>query len=220
MGIIVDLIIVLILGLCIFNDYKKGLAKSLIKLLTTAIAIIIALVLYRPVVNFVIENTTIDDNIQLSLEKIMNQNSNNENEELVDENSGIPKPISDYLNNNVKNSVEQQKENAITETSKKAAELIVNLACVILIYIIAKILLKILTVFIDIFASLPIIKQFNQLGGIIYGLLEGIVIILIILTLISVISPLIGNYEISNLILESYIGKFLYNNNIILNLIF
>ena len=220
MGIIVDLIIVLILGLCIFNGYKKGLAKSLIKLLTTAIAIIIALVLYRPVVNFVIESTTIDDNIQLSLEKIMNQNSNNENQELVDENSGIPKPISDYLNNNVKNSVEQQKENAITETSKKAAELIVNLACVILIYIIAKILLKTLTVFIDIFASLPIIKQFNQPGGIIYGLLEGIVIILIILTLISVISPLIGNYEISNLILESYIGKFLYNNNIILNLIF
>lgn len=220
MGIVVDLIIILILGLCIFNGYKKGLAKSLLKLLTSLIAIIIAIVLYKPFVNFVIERTTIDDNIKFSLEKIINQNTDHENEDLVNEESGIPKPIADYLNNNIKQSAETQKEAAISETSKAAAELIINAACVVIIYIIAKILLKIITLFIDIFASLPVIKQFNELGGIIYGIIEGIVILLIIVTLISVITPLIGNYEIPNMILDSHIGKFLYNNNIFLNLIF
>lgn len=220
MGIVVDLIIILILGLCIFNGYKKGLAKSLLKLLTSLIAIIIAIVLYKPFVNFVIERTTIDDNIKFSLEKIINQNTDHENEDLVNEESGIPKPIANYLNNNIKQSAETQKEAAISETSKAAAELIINAACVVIIYIIAKILLKIITLFIDIFASLPVIKQFNELGGIIYGIIEGIVILLIIVTLISVITPLIGNYEIPNMILDSHIGKFLYNNNIFLNLIF
>ncbi len=220
MGIVVDLIIILILGLCIFNGYKKGLAKSLLKLLTSLIAIIIAIVLYKPFVNFVIERTTIDDNIKFSLEKIINQNTDHENEDLVNEESGIPKPIANYLNNNIKQSAETQKEAAISESSKAAAELIINAACVVIIYIIAKILLKIITLFIDIFASLPVIKQFNELGGIIYGIIEGIVILLIIVTLISVITPLIGNYEIPNMILDSHIGKFLYNNNIFLNLIF
>ena len=220
MGIVVDLIIILILGLCIFNGYKKGLAKSLLKLLTSLIAIIIAIVLYKPFVNFVIERTTIDDNIKFSLEKIINQNTDHENEDLVNEESGIPKPIANYLNNNIKQSAETQKEAAISESSKAAAELIINAACVVIIYIIAKILLKIITLFIDIFASLPVIKQFNELGGIIYGIIEGIVILLIIVTLISVITPLIGNYEVPNMILDSHIGKFLYNNNIFLNLIF
>lgn len=220
MGIVVDLIIILILGLCIFNGYKKGLAKSLLKLLTSLIAIIIAIVLYKPFVNFVIERTMIDDNIKFSLEKIINQNTDHENEDLVNEESGIPKPIANYLNNNIKQSAETQKEAAISESSKAAAELIINAACVVIIYIIAKILLKIITLFIDIFASLPVIKQFNELGGIIYGIIEGIVILLIIVTLISVITPLIGNYEIPNMILDSHIGKFLYNNNIFLNLIF
>ena len=122
MGIVVDLIIILILGLCIFNGYKKGLAKSLLKLLTSLIAIIIAIVLYKPFVNFVIERTTIDDNIKFSLEKIINQNTDHENEDLVNEESGIPKPIANYLNNNIKQSAETQKEAAISESSKAAAE--------------------------------------------------------------------------------------------------
>ena len=82
------------------------------------------------------------------------------------------------------------------------------------------IILKILTIFTDIISKLPIIKQCNKLGGIIYGILEAFVILLIICTIISIITPLIGDYTISNIILESFIGKILYNNNIFLNLIF
>lgn len=220
MGIVVDLVIVLIIGICVFLGYKRGLVKSLLQLFTSVIAIIIAIALYKPFVNFVVENTTIDNNIQLSLERIMSQNSESENDSIISEDSGMPKPIVDYLNNNMKDSVNEQKDAAITEISKTAAELIVNIGCIIIIYIIAKILLKIITLFIDIFANLPVIKQFNELGGIIYGIIEGIVIILILVTLISVITPLMGNYQLANLIMESHIGRFLYNNNIFLNLIF
>ena len=222
MGIVVDVIIILIFALCIFNGYRKGLVKSLLKLLTSVLAIIIAIVLHTPLVDFVINNTTIDNNIQLSIENIINQN-NNDNEtdkEIVSEDSSMPKPIVNYLNSNLKDSVEEQKQQAITEVSKNTAIIIVNIGCILIIYILVKIILKILTIFVDIFAKIPVIKQFNELGGIIYGILEALIIILIVLTLISVIAPLIGSYEISNIIQESYIGKFLYNSNIFLNLIF
>ena len=220
MGLIVDIIILLILGLCLFIGYKRGLAKCLLKVCTTILAIIIAIVLYKPFVNFIVENTTIDDNIKLSLEKIINENTQNNDDNLINENSGIPKPITTYVNNNIKKSIDENKKYAVSEVSKNAAILIVNIAGIIIIYIVAKILLKILTVFTDIVAKLPIIKQCNELGGIIYGIIEGALIVLIILTVISIITPLIGNYELSNIILQSNIGKFLYNNNIFLNLIF
>lgn len=215
MGIIVDLVIVLIFVLCIFLGYKRGLAKCLLKLLTSVLAIVIAIIVHKPFVSYIVENTTIDENIAYSLERAFSDGESGD-KKIVSEESGIPKPIIEYLNNNI----ESQKDEAISEVSKSASILIINLAAIIIIYIMAKILLKILTIFIDIFAKLPIIKQFNEIGGIIYGLLEAIVIILIILTIISIITPLVGNYELSNIILQSHIGRFLYDNNIFLNLIF
>lgn len=220
MGIIVDLIIILLFFACIYGGYKRGLANCLLKVLTSVLAIIIALVLYKPFVNFIIKNTTIDDNIALSIEKIVNQNSNEEDGENGNDDSGIPKPIANYINSNVKNAVNEKKSEAISEVSKNASVLIVNIAGIIIIYIIAKIILKILTVFTDIVSKLPIIKQCNQLGGIIYGILEAFIILLIIFTIISCLVPLIGDYTISNIILQSSIGRILYNNNIFLNLIF
>lgn len=222
MGVFIDIVIILVILGCIYGGYKRGLARCLLKILTSILAIIIALVLYKPFVNFIIDNTTIDDQIELSIENIIKQNSKEDdsNEKIINEDNVMPKPITNYINNNVKNSVDEKKDEAITEASKNASKLIVNVLGIIIIYIIAKILLKILTIFTDIVSKLPIIKQCNQLGGIIYGILEAFVMLLIIFAIISAVTPLIGNYTISNAILESHIGKILYNNNIILNLIF
>ena len=224
MGIIVDLVIVLIIGLCIFTGYKKGLAKCLLKLVTTIIALFIAVTLFRPFTDFVVKNTIIDENIQLSLEKVMNNGIEERKDEndtnLVKEDSGVPKPIAEYLNNNFKNSVNQTREDAVISVARGAALLIVNIACFILIYIIVKIVLKILSILIDIVSKLPVIRQFNEVGGLIYGLIQGVFIILLVMTAVAIFTPLTGAYEVANIINQSHVGAFFYNNNIILNIIF
>ncbi len=224
MGIFVDLIIVLIIGLCIFNGYRKGLARCILKLVTSIIALFIAILLFRPFVNFVVNNTIIDENIQLSLEKVMNngieERKDENNNDLVKEDSGIPKPIAEYLNSNLKNTAKQKQEEAVVSVARSAAILIVEIACFILIYVIVKIILKILTILIDIVSKLPIIRQFNEVGGFLYGIVEGVVIILLIMTGVAIVTPLTGAYEVATIILQSHLGAFFYNNNIILNLIF
>jgi len=225
MGIFVDIIVILIIGLCTFVGYKKGLAKCLLKLVTTLIAIFIAIALYRPFVDFVVTNTIIDENIQLSLEKVMNtsienRKDQNDNSDLVKEDSGIPKPIAEYLNKNFKSSAQQKQEEAVVSVARSATILIVDIACFIAIYIIVKIILKILTLLIDFVSKLPVIKQFNEVGGLLYGILEGAFIVLIGMTIIAIVTPLTGAYEISNIILSSHVGAFFYNNNIFLNIIF
>ena len=224
MGIFVDLIIVLIIGLCIFNGYRKGLARCILKLVTSIIALFIAILLFRPFVNFVVNNTIIDENIQLSLEKVMNngieERKDENNNDLVKEDSGIPKPIAEYLNSNLKNTAKQKQEEAVVSVARSAAILIVEIACFILIYAIVKIILKILTILIDVVSKLPIIRQFNEVGGFLYGIVEGVVIILLIMTGVAIVTPLTGAYEVATIILQSHLGAFFYNNNIILNLIF
>ena len=74
MGIVVDIIIVLILLGCVFLGYKRGLAKCLLKLCTSIVALIVAVMLYKPLATFIVDNTTIDENIQYSFEKVINQN--------------------------------------------------------------------------------------------------------------------------------------------------
>lgn len=223
MGFVVDIIILLLIGLFVFFGYKNGLAKCLLKLCTTIIAIVLALILYRPLVNFVVNHTTIDENIQLSLERIMKngiENNSSDNTQIVKEDSGIPKPIVEYLNNNFKSTVDEKKEEAVVNVARGAALLIVDIACVLVIFVAIKVLLQILAIVLDLVTKIPLIKQFNEAGGLIFGFLQGILIVLIIMTLISILSPLTGSYFLSGLIQESKIGGFLYNSNIFLNLIF
>ena len=57
MGIILDVIIVAIVVLNIFICYKKGLVKLAVGLIAVLAAIILALILYKPVSNIIIKNT-------------------------------------------------------------------------------------------------------------------------------------------------------------------
>ena len=55
-GIIFDIILVAIIALNIFICYRKGLVKLAVGLIAVLAAIIISIVLYKPVSNIIIEN--------------------------------------------------------------------------------------------------------------------------------------------------------------------
>ena len=57
MGIIFDLVIVAIIVLSTFLAYRKGLAVLAIKLCSVLIAIVVTLLLYRPIANLIINTT-------------------------------------------------------------------------------------------------------------------------------------------------------------------
>ena len=80
MGIIIDLIIVAIFALFIMMGCKKGLTGSLIKLLSFAIALILAFILYKPVASIVTNNTQIDENIEQAIVSTFNGKTENEQE--------------------------------------------------------------------------------------------------------------------------------------------
>ena len=212
LGIIFDIILVAIIALNVFICYRKGLVKLAVGLIAVIVAIIVSVVLYKPVSNIIIENTEIDENI----ENTVIENFSAETDEQEDTDNGFMKYMEKYVND----SINKTRNQIVLEASNVIATKVINICVFLGIFIIARIVLILLTFIADIIMSLPILKQFNKAGGIIYGLIKALLIIYVILAIIFFIIYVSGNTTLSNAISSSYITKFFYNNNLLLNLIF
>lgn len=205
MSLIIDLIIIAIVLLFTFLGYKRGLIKVAIKLCTFFIAIIVAFMLYKPIANIVIDNTQIDEKIESAItQKILPEGA------LESENIEVSQKLPSII---LKNS-----ENTVQSISRTCSTKLIEAACLLLIFIIIKVALKFVTFLADLIAKLPILKQFNKLGGTIYGVLEGLFIVFVGFAVISLIAPLLDS-SILEAINSSIVGSICYNNNILLKII-
>ncbi|MBP3256074.1 MAG: CvpA family protein [Clostridia bacterium] len=218
MAIIIDLIIVAILAISIIIGYYKGLTKSLIRILSFVVAIIVAAVFFKPVSNLVIEHTEIDDQIRSSIVSLVQDEVKEDGE--VKEESNLPNALIDYINQSIENAVTETKEAIVINVADTLTETIINVGVAILLFIITEIILLIVSIASDLITKLPVIKQFDKTGGVIYGIVRALVLIFVILGVFSLISPLIEGTGIIAMINKSFIGGWLYNNNLILQLIF
>jgi len=195
----VDLILIAIIALSTFIGYKKGLIKVAFGLVSFVLAIVISVVLYKPVSNFIIDYTPLDDIIEQTIEERLNSSDTNKQEK---ENI-----ISNYYSN-IKNSSTAIISDGISKS-------IINVGCMIIVFIISKIILLFFKFLGDLISKLPLIKQVNSAGGFLYGLLKGFIIIYLLLALIAIISPIVDINNIVNMINNSIITNIMYNNNII-----
>ena len=212
MGIIVDIVIIAILALSIIMGYKKGLINVIFNIFAFLLAIIITLVLYKPVSNIIIENTDIQAKIETAIIENTKGEENKKEEEEKTEN-GIQK----YIENTMQNAEEDAKSKAIEVVAKDVSTKCIEIITALILFVITRIILIVLKFLTETLANLPIVKQCNEIGGLLYGVIKGILIIYVILTIMFFIISLKPEGMTENLIETSYITKFLYNNNIIVN---
>ena len=199
MKFLIDLIIIAIIALFAFIGYKRGLIKVAFGLVSFILAILISVMLYKPISNFIINYTELDDNLESIIETRLSSSDTSS-----EETNNI---ISNYYTN-IKNASTLVIADGISKT-------IVNLCCVIIVFIISNTILLFFRFSGDLIAKLPLIKQINNAGGFIYGLLKGFVIIYILLALIAILSPIIDINELITMINNSIITNIMYNNNIL-----
>lgn len=210
MGIFLDIIIIAILIINIIIGYKKGLINVIFNICAFLIAIIATLVLYKPISNIIINNTQIDNKI----EEIIIKNNDNDSEKIEEKNN---KDINTFIKNAIQNTAEEAKKQATEVVAKQISTKVVEVITGIILFIVIRAILFILKITTGSIAKFPIIKQLNEVGGIAYGAIKGLVIVYIILTIMFFIISIKGNEKISTAIEESYVTKVIYNNNIIVN---
>ena len=213
MGIILDIVLIAIIALNVFICYKKGLVKLAVGLIAVAAAIILALVFYKPVSNLIIENTELDENIEKEI-------INNFTSETQEGQEIRYVSVLDYLQKYVDDAVNKTQTEIVTQTAGMMAVKIINVAVLIGIFLLVRVVLLLLTFISDIITSLPILKQFNEVGGVLYGAIKALLIIYIILTIVFFIMCYTSNSTIADAINSSYVTKFFYEHNLLLNILF
>ena len=213
MGIFIDFLIILIMSLFIFVGYKKGLVKVALSFVAIIASIIIALVLYRPIAGSIIDNTTVDDKIA---DGIYGQIDNVDFENLEKE-KDEKQPILKMSEKYIKEAMEQSKQDVARYVAEQLSKTIVEGMTFIALLIVLRIALIALNLLSDIIVGLPIIKQFNKSGGIVYGIVEGFFIINLLLAIAFVLNPIVLDGNIEKNINESYIGRVVYQNNILIS---
>lgn len=213
-GIVLDIILIAIIGISIFLGYRKGLVKVAVKLCAFLIAVVVTLVLYKPVSSLIIEKTDLDEKI----ENVIIEKGSQE----IQENKGDVKEdgFIAYMQEYVGATVANTQNEIVTNVAKVVSVKAINLIAIIGIFIITRLALILLTLISDIITKLPIIKQFNKLGGIMYGALRGLIVIYFVLAIAFLIVSATGNNTILTVIDSSIITKSMYTKNVLLKFIF
>lgn len=207
MSFLIDILVCLFIFIIIYINSKKGLIEVAYKIVAFFIAIIISLILFRPISALLINNTNIDEYVNNYVVSTIDTDSNEEKTENKEKNS-IPK-----IFDNAINSAKQETTQAV---SSSITNIVINIISFIAVFIITRVILIFLHIFSEAIGNLPLIKQFNHIGGLLYGILKSFIIIFIILALVSVL-PLTSLQETIG---STIITRILYNINPILLLFF
>jgi len=219
MAILIDLIVIGILLLSTFIGYKRGLIGVAFKIVSTLIAIVITLILFKPVSSFIINNTQFAQNIENTIvEKLATEEI--EEGKIKQEDSELPSVIVNYINEGITETVNEAKDNVVKVVAKNLAQTAIELIVMVGIFIVVRLLLIFAKAILEAVAEIPIIKQFNEVGGILYGILRGALLIYIVLAIVSLILPMMDKGAVLATINETILTKVLYNNNLILMLFF
>lgn len=212
----VDLIIIIIMVSSIFVGLKKGLISCIIDIAAVIVALILAILLCRPITNVVIENTNFDENLATTISQNIPLS---DTDFKVEANTNLPEGIVNYINGITEN-INTSKEEAFNAIGVELASGIISVIVFIAIFIIVRLVLALIKVVSKIIDKIPLLSQVNKIGGAICGAIEGAVIIYAIFAVISMIAPVISNTNLLELIYNSNIGSIMYNNNFVLNSIY
>lgn len=198
MGIIIDILIVLFILASIYLGYKKGLVSLAVHMVAFIITLVAVALLYRPIGNIVINNTNIDENLQTTIQEMVEKSITTEN--------------TDKVQNKL---IESAKQGMLPEASKALATNIIYGTTMLILFIVVRIALIFVTALANLVAKLPILNQFNQLGGIVYGLLRGLIITYAVLMIINLAVSINPTGSLGTAIGDTHIAKSMINYNIL-----
>ncbi len=244
MSMIIDIIGLCIIAVAAFSAYKKGFVRTFFGLITVILAIILATAFHKNLAAYIKDTTDLDEWISGAIsDSVSNigedvnsgnltsstksaQDSYSELASSIDtsaingfmggENifSTLPDVVGDKLG------VNEFKENMGSNITTSVADTAINVLSWVILYIGIQIILNIVVAILDGIMSLPLLREINNIAGLAIGIVLGVFRIYIILAVIYFISTVANISPIINAIGSSSMVASMYNNNLLLKIIF
>ncbi|MGE5614969.1 MAG: CvpA family protein [Bacillota bacterium] len=104
--------------------------------------------------------------------------------------------------------------------SEELARMVIMVLSVFAIYIVLKIVLSFIEVFIRNISKLPLINQVNKLGGLVFGILQGVLVVYILCAVLVLFSSIPGFAGVFRELDTSFFAGRFYQNNFIIKWLF
>lgn len=199
--LIADIVVSVIIIAAYVIGSRRGLVKTVWNAVSWIAAVAAVFLLIQPAVE-VVQKTPIADNLNAKIYTMMQEKP----EESIQRESAMPKFMT--KNTDIIDSISEKTAEDITALALKIA---VGLS----LFIIMKLVLLILFAVINAVSRLPFVNSTNKLLG---GLLGVVNIMFVIYALCAAITLMTDNEEILGIINSSYVIKYFYDNNILMQL--
>lgn len=214
---IVVLAVIVLFGLI---GHARGFIKMLLSIFSLVLTLYLSSVI-SPFISEALQKTALYDSVYESTYEYVNeklvQSAADSMDSLLDE-LQLPESMKKYISENDK-SLHAGNELA-AQAASQITGLIFDGLMFLLTFLAAMVVVKLIFAAINIVSYLPIIHGINKTAGLLVGIIEGLLFVWIFFIVIS----LMGNSEFAadmyRQINESSVLTFLYNNNIIMNMLF
>ncbi|MBE5812617.1 MAG: CvpA family protein [Clostridiales bacterium] len=178
---IIDFIIIAVILICMGLGYYRGFFKVVMNLLEYILSIFLAFKFYPSFMNFLNEkfllNEFMHDVLLQGMKSTIENNMGDQAIEIPIEALDIPM-VSDMAN------------------------MVVMVISMFVLFLIFRLLIKIVSFFVEKLTKLPVLKEFNKIGGLIAGLVEGVIIVFLGIAVLN----FFNNEAIDAKLEESLIG--------------
>ena len=222
-----DILVLVIIGSEVFRAFRQGMIRTVIELAAWLVALIAGKLYYKVVASALVARfelfQNLEQNIYLGLTKSLTSEAQLQAAADTGRLSGqlqLPKVLGGMTEDLVNKSQASMNQLVFGDLAHKIADTMINGISFMLIVFGIMAVLAILTVVLDQIARLPLLKEANRLGGLLVGVLKGGFSVLVLMTLITFISPFIKQPWLMDGIQNSQVAIYFYNNNILLYLIY
>ncbi len=203
---VLDIVFLLIIIMCVYYGFKKGMLKTIASLATMIVGIWVALYFYRSFI-MLLERIPIINNMLTEIKKGIYKILMLKLEE-----SGVTEFFKGLVSQNVINQGNSAVANSVTN-------IIYSITMMLILLVVVKVGLALTVKIIGIFEHLPVIKQVNRVLGGCIGLINGVLICYVVATLMFVVMANVDVKWLTDNIKESNVAKYFFDTNIIIKAI-
>ncbi|WP_352418777.1 CvpA family protein [Proteiniborus sp.] len=218
----VDICIFAILAINSIVGFNQGFIISIFNLVGLIVSYFIARLYYPIVAQFILNNQSMYDKLRSFVDKRLYSTFEDKSDAISSvslfEGLNLPKPLIDMILKSPKvgSYTSELSETAIDIMSEALTRIFIDVISLIIAFVIARIAIIFVVRILSLFSELPLLKQFNKIFGLGFGLIKGMLIILIILAILTPFISVAPSGFLAEGIFDSEIGYYLYDNNILL----
>lgn len=226
MAYILDIIILLIVGFCIYRGIRRGAVKTAFSLLSFAVALILTFMFASPVTQYVEQQPfgqSMHDSIEVALTEKIEGFLHIEESPTTNTTESILKTLSvpEFMKKSLLLQSDFFVRNADVPAANAVADALASaymkVICTIALFIVLLIVLRLLRFAAEQVFKLPLFKEINRIVGAAAGLVNGIFIAYLVLSAVSALSGIPAFSWLAPAKEASYIFKNVYENNVILS---